>query len=114
MTWLAMWRDEGALAGSLPPQQAAKSFEQKLDSPMAGSVTAERPLNVGRTGGRSGKAKDDGRGEVRQIQRAAGQACCSVRAMKMAVVEQQQQCSELRYDLDVRSKRQQRSWRLAI
>lgn len=37
-----MLGDEGCLfvVGSLPPQQVAKSFEAKLDSPMAGRVTA--------------------------------------------------------------------------
>lgn len=46
--------------GSSPPQQAPKSFEQRLESPMAGSVAAGRPLDGGRDGRQSRRAAAGG------------------------------------------------------
>lgn len=71
-----------AALGSLPPQQALKSFAQKPESPMAGSVSAWQPL-AGRSqeaaveagGPQQAEAESRNRG-VRAVSAIGCRGCC--------------------------------------
>lgn len=56
-----------AAEGNSPPQQVAKSFVAKLDSPMAGSVTSGRPFDDGL------EAPGEGAGEAQRARAACAE-----------------------------------------